>query len=69
MQLYEGSWLMGVMQRFLKAGKSGVGLWLAERVHRLAQVKAERLHSRMRKDLLKHDQQLSRTLAFTGRAE
>jgi preprotein translocase subunit SecA len=35
----------------------------------LAQRRAERLHRRTRRDLLRHDQQLDRMLAFSGRFE
>lgn len=38
------------------------GLWLA-------QYAAERLHSRMRRDLLRYDEQLEAALAFSGRGE
>jgi hypothetical protein len=35
----------------------------------MAQRAAERLHLRMRKDLLRHDEQLEAALAFSGRSE
>ncbi len=38
-------------------------------VARRAQRAAERLHSRIRRDLLKHDEQLETALAFAGRPE
>jgi preprotein translocase subunit SecA len=60
---------------------SGESAWTAERPHpsiarlvrrwalRRAQRRAERLHSRMRRDLLKLDEQLASSLAFSGRPE
>ena len=46
-----------------------VPTWLARRVVALAQKAAERLHARMRGDLLRVDEQLESTLAFSGRPE
>jgi preprotein translocase subunit SecA len=43
--------------------------WLARCVFRHAQRRAERLHARMRFDLLRLDQHLDTTLAFSGRQE
>jgi preprotein translocase subunit SecA len=43
-------------------------LWARWFFHR-AQRNAERLHSRMRRDLLKMDEQISDSLAFSGRSE
>jgi preprotein translocase subunit SecA len=48
-------------------GRSGVRF--ASSVVRRAQRAAERRHSRIRRDLLKHDEQLETALAFTGRPE
>ncbi|HLE43087.1 MAG TPA: preprotein translocase subunit SecA [Methylomirabilota bacterium] len=42
-----------------------IGGWSVRRAQRAA----ERLHSRMRRDLLKYDEQLETTLAFSGRLE
>jgi preprotein translocase subunit SecA len=42
---------------------------LAKFVMRRAQRAAERLHARMRSDLLKQDEELGRALAFSGRSE
>jgi len=48
----------------------GVALpWLGRLVFRRAQRAAERLHSRMRRDLLKMDEHLDTALAFSGRRE
>jgi len=43
--------------------------WLGGIVFHMAQKRAERLHARMRRALLKMDEQLDTTLAFTGRSE
>jgi preprotein translocase subunit SecA len=45
------------------------GRWIGKILFRKAQRAAERLHGRMRHDLLKMDEQLSDSLAFTGRPE
>lgn len=42
---------------------------LASFLVRRAQVSAERLHARVRRDLLQHEDQLESTLAFSGRVE
>ena len=49
--------------------RQGAGRHLALALILAAQRRAERLHSRVRKDLLKHDQQLADSLAYSGRAE
>ncbi len=45
------------------------GRWLGMRVCRLAQRSAERKHYRLRRDLLKYDETLDRSMAFSGRRE
>ena len=45
------------------------GTWLAALVVRRAQRAAERLHSRIRRDLVRYDEQIETTLAFAGRPE
>jgi preprotein translocase subunit SecA len=52
----------------LKPGTSLQG-WAAQWLVRLAQRSAERLHARMRRELLQHEDQLESTLAFSGRVE
>ena len=47
----------------------GIGRLIALALIRAAQTRAERLHSRVRKDLLKNDQRLADALAYSGRAE
>jgi preprotein translocase subunit SecA len=43
--------------------------WLGPYVLRRAQRRAERLHARMRRDLLRMDEHLETALAFSGRLE
>jgi preprotein translocase subunit SecA len=62
----------GLWRRFaLAMARPGhpVPRWTGTRAIRRAQQGAERLHSRMRRDLLKMDEQLESALAFTGRRE
>jgi len=47
----------------------GVHAWTRAATIRLAQRGAERLHSRMRRNLLKSDEQQEAALAFSGRSE
>lgn len=49
--------------------RDAVPFWLGRRLLRRAQRRAESLHARMRRDLLKMDKQLGTTLAFSGRQE
>jgi preprotein translocase subunit SecA len=57
------------LARWLAGGRGVVAPWLGRRVVRRAQRRAERLHARMRRDLLKLDEQLETRLAFSGRLE
>jgi preprotein translocase subunit SecA len=62
----------GLWRRFaLAMARPGhpVPRWTGTRDVRRAQQGAERLHSRMRRDLLKMDEQLESALAFSGRRE
>jgi len=43
--------------------------WVGKCVFALAQMRAERLHSRMRRDLVDMDDYLGNMLAFSGRSE
>jgi len=67
--------LVGRYSRFLLdwvawCGPSGwPGRWIASLLSSRAQKRAERLHTRMRKDLLKNDQQLGSVLSYTGKPE
>ena len=47
----------------------GIGRWLAYRVIIMAQKRIERLHYKMRCNMLRYDQQLDETLSFSGYAE
>jgi preprotein translocase subunit SecA len=49
-------------------GLPGRGRWVLA-LSRLAQRRAERLHARMRRDLLRSDEWLGDALAFAGEAE
>ena len=49
--------------------EKGGAPWAAHLVFRKAQLSAERLHARMRHNLLKMDEQLGDSLAFSGRTE
>ena len=46
-----------------------LGKWVGRKAMKLAQLQAERLHARMRNDLLKMDEKLGNALAFTGKPE
>lgn len=57
-----------VAQALLKSGRPITGM-LAKYFVRRAQVSAERMHAHIRKELLKSEDQLESTLAFSGRVE
>jgi preprotein translocase subunit SecA len=57
------------LARWAAARHGSVPPWLARWVFRRAQRRAERLHARMRLDLLRLDEQLETALAFSGRQE
>jgi preprotein translocase subunit SecA len=59
-------WMAAVLLRF-PGGPAG--RLFGKSLFRRAQRKAERLHGRMRHDLLKMDEQISDSLAFSGRSE
>ena len=65
--LYAPRW-MWLTARFVRADGS-LPLWIARFTIRRAQGAAERSHARARADLLKFDEQLESTLAFSGRGE
>jgi preprotein translocase subunit SecA len=52
-----------------KAVTRFVGAWAGREASNYAQRRAERLHARMRADLLRSDHWQTKTLAFTGRSE
>jgi preprotein translocase subunit SecA len=53
----------------LKGPGTWISRWIGEILFHRAQGSAERLHARMRRDLLKMDEQLGDALAFSGRPE
>ncbi|MBH0199692.1 MAG: preprotein translocase subunit SecA [Nitrospira sp.] len=57
-----------VARRLIASDKPLEG-WLASFLARRAQLSAERLHARTRRELLQHEDQLESTLAFSGRVE
>jgi preprotein translocase subunit SecA len=63
-----GTWWRDVA-RWAAGVRGRVPSWLAHRAVRRAQRGAEKLHARMRADLLQTDQHLDTALAFSGRQE
>ncbi|MBH0178413.1 MAG: preprotein translocase subunit SecA [Nitrospira sp.] len=63
-----GTVVRWVARLLLTSGKPLEG-WLAAVLVRRAQLSAERLHARVRRELLQHEDQLESTLAFSGRME
>lgn len=62
--------MQGLASLLLKTfGNSVMSRWFMGALFSKAQRKAERLHSRMRRDLLKMDEHVGDELAFTGRQE
>jgi preprotein translocase subunit SecA len=61
----------GVLLTFARWCRPAVppGKWIAALLFRLAQRRAERLHTRIRKELLKTDQQLGNVLSYSGKRE
>jgi preprotein translocase subunit SecA len=57
------------LSAFAKAATRFLGAWAGREASNYAQRRAERLHARMRADLLRSDQWRMRTLAFTGKPE
>ncbi len=58
-----------VLSRLAEPAMRLAGDWAGRAALRLAQRRAERLHARMRADLLRSDQTQTKTLAFSGRPE
>jgi preprotein translocase subunit SecA len=67
--VYIGRMLRWVAATVLRRPGSVAARWTGRILFRRAQKAAERLHARMRHDLLKMDEQISESLAFTGRPE
>jgi preprotein translocase subunit SecA len=63
-----GKLVRWVAQRLLTSDKPLEG-WLPGFLVRRAQLSAERMHARVRRELLQHEDQLESTLAFSGRVE
>ena len=59
----------GLLRGVARALMPVMGQWVGHLVLGFAQRKAERLHARMRRDLLARDEMLERTLAFSGRMD
>jgi hypothetical protein len=57
-----------IAQWFLKSGRPLQGRFAGFLVRR-AQLSAERMHARVRQELLQSEEQLESTLAFSGRIE
>jgi len=55
--------------RMLLSSERPLQGWLARFIVRRAQVSAERMHARIRRELLASEDQLESTLAFSGRVE
>lgn len=66
--LHTGGGLRWLVARMVRPGRP-LPRWIAWPLVRWAQRAAERMHSRMRRDLLKLDEQLDLTLAFSGQPE
>jgi preprotein translocase subunit SecA len=67
--VYIGKPVQWAARVFLRNPNGLVTRWIGRILFQRAQHVAERLHARMRHDLLKMDEQLSESLAFTGRPE
>jgi len=68
-QVYVGKTLCWFGAAALRNPGSLVARWVGKMLFHMAQGSAERLHGRMRHGLLRMDEQLSESLAFTGRPE
>ena len=64
-----GQPIRAAISRLMERLGSRYGSWLGSASIRLAQSYAERSHSRVRRELLKSDQQMGKTLAFSGSHE
>ena len=67
--VYIGKPLQWLAAAVIRKPNSFVARWVGKLLLGRAQHNAERLHTRMRHDLLKFDEQISDSLAFTGRPE
>jgi preprotein translocase subunit SecA len=67
--VYVGKVFQWLAANVLKRPNAVIARWIGKILFRRAQGKAERLHARIRHDLLKMDEQLGDALAFSGRPE
>ncbi len=67
--VYVGKVFQWLAAKVLKRPNAVIAGWIGKILFLRAQGKAERLHARMRHDLLKMDEQLGDALAFSGRPE
>lgn len=68
-EVYIGKIIRWLMKVFLGKPRGFMSRWVVKRLFLRAQHFAEKQHTRMRQDLLKMDEQLSQSLAFSGRQE
>ena len=57
------------LSKLAKLARAALGNWVGQAMSDYAQRRAERLHARMREQLLRTDQWQMKTLAFTGKSE
>jgi len=68
LEIQRKSWLAALLRR-RRLLATPPGQWLSQRLLRRAQRRVERAHFKMRKELLKVDQQLGDLLSFSGYVE
>jgi len=68
LKMYLPARMQGLLKNNNDGKESSVGKW-GRSLIRLAQYRAQRQHKQIRRDLLKADEVLTNTLAFTGRVE
>jgi preprotein translocase subunit SecA len=68
-RMYGPALVRTLVERFPRIDESKVGLWLARRLMRSAQDAAEKSHSKIRRALLRVDEQRKNLLAFSGISE
>lgn len=67
--VYVSKTFRGFMSLFIRKPGAFLSRWVGRILFNRAQRKAERLHAKMRHDLLKMDERMGEALAFTGRLE
>ncbi len=68
-KVYVNKFIQWLAMPVVKKQGMFISSWVGKMVFRMAQRAAERLHSRMRKNLLKMDDQMGESLSFSGRSE